>query len=103
MARRSKLLTVSRRVHGARDLMLNNQQVLSLAAIGGPWFRPVDGGDWQALLATAVVALIALLGIVWLSRARSTRRWKAVLDAYAAREIAHDRRRKAPPLEPRTT
>ena len=83
--------------------MLNNQQVLSLAAIGGPWFRPVDGGDWQALLATAVVALIALLGIVWLSRARSTRRWKAVLDAYAAREIAHDRRRKAPPLEPRTT
>jgi hypothetical protein len=77
--------------------------VLPLAAIGGPWFRPVDGGDWQALLATAVVALITLLGIVWLSRARSTRRWKAVLNAYAAREIARDRRRKAPPLEPRTT
>jgi signal transduction histidine kinase len=77
--------------------------VVPLAAIGGPWFRPVEGGDWQALLATAVVALIALLGIVWLSRARATRRWKAILDAYAAREIARDRRRKAPPLEPRAT
>jgi hypothetical protein len=36
--------------------------------------------------------------LVWLHRARSTRRWKAALDAYAAREIARDRGRTALPL-----
>jgi hypothetical protein len=46
----------------------------------------------------AAVALIALLQVLWLYRARTTRRWRAALDAYAAREIARDRRRKGPPL-----
>jgi hypothetical protein len=46
--------------------------------------------------AAAVVALTALLQFLWLYRARSTRRWQAALDAYAEREIAHDRRRRAP-------
>ena len=38
------------------------------------------------------VVVIALLGFVPLYRARSARRWKAALDAYAEREIARDRR-----------
>jgi signal transduction histidine kinase len=71
--------------------------VLSAGGMIGSWFRPADGRGWQVLLAGAAVALIALL-FVWLYRARSTRRRKAALDAYAVREIARDQRRKAPPL-----
>jgi hypothetical protein len=52
----------------------------------------------RCLLAAAAVALIALVQFVWLHRARSARRWKAALDAYAVQEIARDRRGKAPPL-----
>ena len=71
--------------------------VLSVGVMIGPWFRPANGRGWQVLLAVAANALIVLL-FVWLYRARSTRRWRAALDAYAVREIARDRRRKAPPL-----
>ena len=71
--------------------------VLSLSVTGGPWFRPATGRDWEVLLTAAAVSLIALLRFVWLYRARSSRRWNAALDAYAEREIARDRRRKAPP------
>jgi signal transduction histidine kinase len=71
--------------------------VLSAGAMLGPWLRPADGRGWQVLLAAAAVALVALLPFVWLYRARSARRWKAVLEAYAAREMARDRSRKAPP------
>jgi hypothetical protein len=70
--------------------------VLSAGAMIGPWFRPADGRAWQLMLAAAAVALIALLSFVGLSRARSARRWKATLDAYAAREMIRNRRRSAP-------
>jgi hypothetical protein len=70
--------------------------VLPVGAVFGPWFGPADGRGWQALLAAAVVALTALVPFVWLYRARSARRWRSALDAYAAREIAGDRRRKPP-------
>ena len=50
------------------------------------------------LLTTVSVALITLFQLVLLHRARSARRWRAALDAYAAREIARGRRRKASPL-----
>ena len=72
--------------------------VLSFGVSIGPWFRPADGRGWHVLLAAGAVALLALFQVVWSYRARSTRRWKAALDAYAAREIARDRSRKAPPL-----
>jgi hypothetical protein len=42
----------------------------------------------QLILAATVITLAAFLGLVWQGRARSTRRWRAVLDAYADREIA---------------
>jgi hypothetical protein len=53
----------------------------------GPWFLPASTVCWPVLLAGAAIALIALLQFLWLYRARSTRRWQAALDAYAAREI----------------
>ena len=67
-------------------------------AAGGMWSlvlgTAVDPG-WQALLAAALLALTVVLGMVWQSRARAARRWNATLDAYCAREIGRDRRRKA--------
>jgi len=51
----------------------------------------------QALLEVAALALLALLPTLRLHRARSARRWRAALDAYAVREIARGRRRTAPP------
>src|SRR5262249_22258043 len=72
--------------------------VLSAGLMIGPWFRPADGRGWQVLLVAAAIALAALLQLVWLYRARSARRWRAALDAYATREIARERRRSAAPL-----
>src|SRR5262249_25114277 len=42
--------------------------------------------------------LTMLLGFVWQHRVRATRRWRAVLDAYAERELARDRHREALPI-----
>jgi hypothetical protein len=55
----------------------------------GSWFRPADLRGWNLLLAAVVITSIVLAQLArraWLYRARS-RRWKAALDAYAAREI----------------
>ncbi|SRR6266536_81229 len=69
--------------------------VVGAGMVGALWFRPVDGRGRQALLAAAALALTAVLGVVWQSRARAARRWEAALDAYAEREIARARNRKA--------
>jgi hypothetical protein len=43
-------------------------------------------------MTTVILVSIALVGCVRLyRRARSSKRWKAALDAYAEREIARDR------------
>jgi hypothetical protein len=49
------------------------------------------------LFSAAAVALTALRQLVWLYRVRFTRRWKAILDAYAEREISRNRYRVAAP------
>jgi hypothetical protein len=58
-------------------------------------------GLWQAggtplLLwpAVGLLVLMAVLGVVWLSRVRSARRLFAALDAYAERESARAERRR---------
>jgi hypothetical protein len=50
------------------------------------------------ILAAVAVALLAGLQLVRTYRARTARRWKAALDAYAEREIARDRHVPVPPL-----
>jgi hypothetical protein len=49
------------------------------------------------LLAFAALAALALLGVVWRSRARAARRLRAAADAWARREIARAERAHAPP------
>lgn len=66
--------------------------------MSGPWFPPANGRGWLILSAAAALALTVLHQVVWLYRGRFTRQWKALLDAYAEREIARDRRREAPPI-----
>jgi hypothetical protein len=65
--------------------------------MNGLWFPPADGRGWLVLFAAAAIAVTALHEFVWMYRARSAKRWKAALDAYAAQEIARDRGREAPP------
>ncbi len=61
------------------------------------WFLTTDSRGWLIDLIAAAVALTALRQLAWLYRGRVTKRWKAVLDAYAERQIARDRRRGSSP------
>jgi hypothetical protein len=70
--------------------------------MSGPWFPTAHDRIWLDLLAGVAVALTVLRRVVWLYRDRFTRQWKAVLDAYAEREIARDRGREAPPTMVKT-
>jgi hypothetical protein len=57
----------------------------------------LDGSGRQTLLAAMVVGLTAVWRIFrWQSRARAERRLQAAAAAYAARELAHERRPDAP-------
>jgi hypothetical protein len=62
--------------------------VLGAGAIEQLWLRPAADRGWQALLAGAILAVMAVLGTAWQCRARATRQWNDSLDAYAEREIA---------------
>jgi hypothetical protein len=50
---------------------------------------------WQLGLAAMGLSLLGVVGFVWHAHARATQRWHAALDAYAQREIARERRRRA--------
>ncbi len=43
--------------------------------------------NWMAVLLIALLIALAAFGIFRLSRGRTLRRWKILLDAYADREI----------------
>ncbi len=59
------------------------------------WWVAVEGRPWQYPLAAVGLALLAAVGVVSLSRARATRQLRAAADAFAERELARHRRRKA--------
>jgi hypothetical protein len=67
---------------------------LAAGIVGGLQVWPSHGRSGLALPPVAVLVLAAVLGIIWQSRARGTRRWRAALDAYAEREMAKERRRE---------
>jgi uncharacterized RmlC-like cupin family protein len=64
--------------------------VFVVAAFGGFGLGSAGYG-WESFLVPVVLALLALLAILWQGQARSARRL-ALLDAYAEREIARARR-----------
>jgi hypothetical protein len=43
----------------------------------------------------ALIAFMGIVAVVWQARARSARRWKDLLEAYAQREIVREGRRMA--------
>jgi hypothetical protein len=61
---------------------------LVAAGAVGSWLWLARGDGLQVLLAGTALAVLVVLGPVWRWRARSARRWNAVVDAYAEREIA---------------
>ena len=67
---------------------------LAAGALVAIWWAVAEGRPWQAPVAAAGPALAAVLGLAWLSRARTERRRKAAMDAYADREIARGRSRR---------
>jgi hypothetical protein len=79
-------------VRGARGIWLGLAAAcaavgLACAALVGLWLVPLGGEPSRALQAVAVLAPLALVGLVWRRRARAAR-WLRALDAFAAREIA---------------
>jgi hypothetical protein len=42
----------------------------------------------ELILAASALTLAAFLAFLWQGRVRSSRRWRALLDSYAEREIA---------------
>jgi hypothetical protein len=68
---------------------------LAAGALVAIWWAVAEGRAWQAPVAAAAPALAAVVGLAWLSRARTARRRKAAMDAYADREIARWRGRRA--------
>jgi hypothetical protein len=69
--------------------------VLSVGFVGGLWLWLVAGQGWPAFLLSIAVVVAWAGGIVWQSRVRDDRRWKAALDAYAKGDIGKNRRRGA--------
>jgi len=53
----------------------------------------LDANQLVALLGGAVFVLTTVIPIFWLRRARNAKRFEAVVDAYADREIDRDQRR----------
>jgi hypothetical protein len=62
----------------------------------GLWFWLAQGEGAAVLLGAPALALTAVLGVVWRSRARAARRFHAAVEAHAEREIDRERRRNGP-------
>jgi hypothetical protein len=68
---------------------------LILGSVGSEFWP--EGRDSLAVLPhAAALVLTAFLGVVWLYRVRAARRFKAVVEAYAEREIGRQRRGQGP-------
>jgi hypothetical protein len=67
--------------------------LVTLLGAVGLWFWLTNGNHLQRLLGAAAIILTATLGTVGHSRARAARRFIAVVDAYAEREIDRERSR----------
>ena len=62
--------------------------LLTAAGAAGLWLWQTQGASLPLGLAVGVLALLATLAGVWLSRVRAARRLSAALNAYAEQELA---------------
>jgi hypothetical protein len=60
------------------------------------WLRLAGDGGAQGMVVAVIVAALVLLSFLLLYRVRSRRRWKALLDAYANRQIGLSIDRRSP-------
>jgi hypothetical protein len=70
---------------------------ITLLTALGIWLWAAHTDKLAVLVGAGALVCTAILGIVWLSRVRAARRFSAVMDAYAEREIDRERRRDGPP------
>ena len=68
--------------------------VCAAVPFAGLWTPAVAGNGWQVFLPAVLLAATGILGLFASVRSRAARRLKLVLDAYAEREIARERRRR---------
>jgi hypothetical protein len=64
--------------------------LLIVGLLDGLWFLFVDDSAWGAVVPAAIPLLTGMIGIAR-QRSRALKRLRAVLDAYADREIARRR------------
>jgi hypothetical protein len=73
----------------ARSAVFRAAPLLGFGLPGWLWFVPPDDSAWKVVSLVVVLALAALVGVMWfLSRASADRRWRAALDRYAKQELA---------------
>ena len=69
---------------------LSRSFVPASMAVSGFWlWRSAD--DPVQVVAALVLALAAVVGVLWYSQVRRGRRWRTALDAYAERSLAQER------------
>ena len=86
-----------------RRLLLSQLGTAMLLGVGGGiglWLGLTPSGRGPTLLAGVVLAATVLSGIIWQYRVHAARQWRALMDAYAEREMAQTRRRDAPRVQP---
>jgi hypothetical protein len=68
---------------------------LTAGAITALWFFQAADSPSGFLLLAALLAATTGIGVLWQQARARTRKWEAILDAYAEWEMSHHRRRKA--------
>ncbi len=79
----------SRRTSLAWSAVFRAGRFFIFGLIGWLCFFTAANSVWRAVSLAAILALAALIGLMWyLARVRAERRWWAALDAYADKEQA---------------
>ncbi len=79
--------------HSKALSLLGAAALLTALAACALWLWQEQGNRTQTVLASASLGLTAAVGWTWRHRARTTRRWQAVLDTFAQREMGRARSR----------
>jgi hypothetical protein len=82
-----------------RISLIDLAALLGAAAAIGILFWLSQGGSAPRWLAAAILGPAAVLGIFWQLRARATRRWQAVLDTFAEREMIRTKHHNGVPAQ----